>query len=203
MSTERRREPTASRPGAGPGTAARIESLGLLRRACWHELERATLEREHGWRALVLATLDGSQPDARTVILREVDVQAQCLRFYTDARSGKVAQIQAQPLGTLLAWCPRLSWQLRLKTRLRVDTDEPGVRARWSQLRLTPSSQDYMSPLAPGALLHDGPRLDTDGSQAHFAVVHAEVVSLDWLELHTDGHRRACFDALGERWVQP
>jgi pyridoxamine 5'-phosphate oxidase len=203
VSTERRREPTASRPGAGPGTAARIESLGLLRRACWHELERATLEREHGWRALALATLDGSRPDARMVILREVDAQAQCLRFYTDARSRKVAQIGTQPRGTLLAWCPRLSWQLRLQVRLRIDTEEPTVLPRWARLRMMPSSQDYMSPLAPGSPLPAGPGPGGEGPQAHFAVVHAEVEAMDWLELHTDSHRRACFDAQGERWVQP
>jgi hypothetical protein len=29
------------------------------------------------------------------------------------------------------------------------------------------------------------------------------VQSLDWLELHPDGHRRAVFDAAGGRWVQP
>ena len=40
-------------------------------------------------------------------VRRAVDAAAQCLRFYTDARSRKVAQIGQQPLGTLLAWCPR------------------------------------------------------------------------------------------------
>ena len=203
MSPERRRQPHASRPGAGAAPAARIESLGLLHRACWHELERATLEREHGWRALALATLDGSQPDARMVILREVDAQAQCLRFYTDARSRKVAQVGAQPHGTLLAWCPRLSWQLRLQVRLRIDMEESTVRPRWSRLRMMPSSQDYMSPLAPGSPLPAGQPPGGEGEQAHFAVVHADVDAMDWLELHADGHRRACFDAQGERWVQP
>lgn len=182
---------------------ARIESLGLLRRACWHELERATLEREHGWRTLALATLDRDRPDARMVILRELDVHAQCLRFYTDARSRKAVQIGVQPHGTLLAWCPRLSWQVRLQVRLRVDTEESSIQPRWSRLRLTPSSQDYMSPLAPGSPLTPGHILGKEGRQAHFAVVHAEVDSMDWLELHADGHRRACFDAQGEHWVQP
>ena len=35
------------------------------------------------------------------------------------------------------------------------------------------------------------------------AIVEAAIVSMDWLELHTEGHRRAVFDAQGERWVQP
>jgi hypothetical protein len=34
-------------------------------------------------------------------------------------------------------------------------------------------------------------------------VLFARVDSLDWLELHRDGHRRARFDADGARWLQP
>ena len=41
------------------------------------------------------------------------------------------------------------------------------------------------------------------GSREHFAMVNAEVESMDWLELHRDGHRRARFDATGARWTQP
>ena len=37
----------------------------------------------------------------------------------------------------------------------------------------------------------------------YFAVVSAQVLSIDWLELHREGHRRAVFDAQGARWVQP
>ncbi len=204
MSTERRRDDHAERRDLrASAPRARIETLGLLRRACWDELDRATREREHGWRTVALATVDGQGcAEARSVILREVDATARCLRFYTDARSRKVAQIQAQPLGTLLAWCPRLSWQLRLRVRLQVDTGEQAVRPRWARLRLTPGAQDYVSPLAPGSPLGGGgPAVNEAAS--HFTLVHADVLAMDWLELHADGHRRALFDTDGERWVQP
>jgi len=29
------------------------------------------------------------------------------------------------------------------------------------------------------------------------------LTAIDWLELHADGHRRACFDAAGPRWLAP
>lgn len=204
VSTERRRDGHTERrdlPASAP--RARIQTLGLLHRACWDELDRATREREHGWRTVALATVaaDGCA-DARSVILREVDAAASCLRIYTDARSLKVAQIRAQPLGSLLAWCPRLSWQLRLRVRLRVDTGEPAVRPRWARLRLTPGAQDYISALSPGSPLGDG-AMAADMAASHFALVHADVLAMDWLELHADGHRRALFDTDGERWVQP
>ena len=41
------------------------------------------------------------------------------------------------------------------------------------------------------------------GERAHFALIEATVDSIDWLELHAQGHRRAAFDAAGARWLQP
>ena len=37
----------------------------------------------------------------------------------------------------------------------------------------------------------------------YFAVINAKLQSIDWLELHAQGHRRARFDADGARWIQP
>jgi pyridoxamine 5'-phosphate oxidase len=68
-------------------------------------------------------------------------------------------------------------------------------------MKLRPSADDYLSPLAPGDRLV--PRGDERGGRVHFAVVTAHVQSTDWLELHADGHRRAVFDSTGPHWVQP
>jgi pyridoxine/pyridoxamine 5'-phosphate oxidase len=89
----------------------RIESLHLLQRACWEELTRATQEREHGWRIMTLATVESGRAEARSVTLREAYAATDRLVFFTDDRSPKLQQIQTHPQGTLLAWCPRLSWQ--------------------------------------------------------------------------------------------
>ena len=180
----------------------RIESLHLLQRACWDELTRATREREHGWRIMTLATVESGRAEARSVILRETDPAGHRLVFFTDDRSPKLQQIQAHPQGTLLAWCPRLSWQIRLRVLLTRETDPHLALSRWARLRLSPAAQDYLSPLAPGEPLSEIAS-EERGSREHFAMVNAQVESLDWLELHPDGHRRALFDAAGGRWVQP
>jgi pyridoxamine 5'-phosphate oxidase len=191
----------ASRAGALHGSPARIESLGLIEIACWQELQRAATERGHGWRALTLATWDGAWAQARTVTLREVDPKARELVVYADDRSPKLAQLRRHPQGTLLAWCPALSWQVRARVRLSVEDDPELLRSRWSVLRFRPQAQDYLSPLAPGDVLAEPS--SQRGSREHFAMVRAQVVALDWLELHADGHRRALFDAQGGRWIQP
>ena len=190
---------SASRNALPP--RSRIESLRLIETACWQELERAAREREHGWRIMTLATVEGEQAHARSVTLRGADAAAQRLVFYTDDRSPKLAQLQRNPLGTLLAWCRQLSWQVRLQVRLVQETDASLVSERWARLRMTPAAQDYLSPLAPGEpLTHPG---QERGSREHFSIVNAEVLSLDWLELHPEGHRRALFSAGGPQWVQP
>jgi hypothetical protein len=34
-------------------------------------------------------------------------------------------------------------------------------------------------------------------------MIEAMAESVDWLELHPDGHRRALFGAGGPKWLQP
>ena len=181
---------------------SRIESLALIHRACWLELGLAASQRGHAWRRMGLATLDGETADLRTVVLREVDRDQNTLVFFTDARSPKVRQIEAQPLATLLVWCERLGWQLRLRVRLGVEVSGLTVSSRWARLKLTPAAQDYLSPLPPGTPLDR--YVPERASREQFAVVTASVLAIDWLELHADGHRRAAFDAAGNgQWLSP
>ncbi|KQW38268.1 pyridoxamine 5'-phosphate oxidase family protein [Rhizobacter sp. Root404] len=184
---------------AGP----RLASLPEIERALWQQLEAAVTERSHPWRTPVLATVAGDAADARTVILREVSTAERQLVVYTDERAGKVAQIAARPHGTLVMWSNALRWQLRCRVRLSVETDGLGVTSRWARLQHTAAAQDYLAPHAPGAPVPAGTGVAAAAQRAFFAVVAAEIESIDWLELHADGHRRARFDSVGGRWLQP
>jgi pyridoxamine 5'-phosphate oxidase len=181
---------------------SRIDSLALIETRVWQELQLAATQPGNEWRTMVLATVEGEEAQARTVVLREVDATARALIFFTDARSAKVGQIQARPVGTLLCWSSRIGWQLRLRVQMEVQTSGLKVSSRWARLKLTPAAQDYLSPLPPGSPMaeHLAPER---ASRNHFAVVTASVLSTDWLELHADGHRRARFGAGGAAWLQP
>ncbi|MBX3645647.1 MAG: pyridoxamine 5'-phosphate oxidase family protein [Rubrivivax sp.] len=181
---------------------ARIDSLALIESSLWQQLQQAAQQREHDWRTMVLATVHDDEAQARSVVLREVDAAARELVFFTDARSAKVAQMRQRPAGTLLCWSPSLSWQLRLRVQLEVQTAGLRVSSRWARLKLTPAAQDYLSPLPPGSPLTEAGAPER-ASREHFAVVTAKVRSVDWLELHADGHRRAHFGADGAQWLQP
>lgn len=184
--------------------ASRLTDLPALRAACWQQLQQAAHDRGHDWRVMTLATAAAGVADARSVVIRDVLPGEQQLVFYTDSRAPKVQQALAQPRAVLLAWSRTLSWQLRLQVLLQVQTEGLEVSSRWAQLKLRPGAQDYLSPLPPGAVLSGGaPPPPERASRAHFAVVTAQVLALDWLELHADGHRRAMFDDTGARWLQP
>jgi pyridoxamine 5'-phosphate oxidase len=181
---------------------SRIDSLALIETRLWQELQQAALQPGHEWRVMALGTVAADEAQVRSVVLREVDAAAHELIFFTDARSPKVTQVQARPIGTLLCWSSRISWQLRLRVELEVQTSGLKVSSRWARLKLTPAAQDYLSPLPPGSPAAD--RFEPErASRSHFAVVTAHVLSVDWLELHADGHRRAHFGPGGAQWLQP
>ena len=184
--------------------ATRLASLDAIAAELWQQLAAAVHDRRHAWRTPVLATTDGTVADARSVILREVEPTTQRLCVFSDQRSAKVAQLLSHPIGTLVMWSPALGWQLRCRVHLTLEDDGLAVSSRWARVKLSPAAQDYLSPLPPGTLL-DAEAAPTHDALArtHFAVIDAQVLSLDWLELHPEGHRRARFDEDGARWLQP
>jgi len=182
----------------------RLASLVDIEAEVWRQLALAAVDREHEWRTPVLATVQDGAADARTVVLREVDARQNEFLVYTDARSAKVAQLQRHPRGMLVMWSPRLGWQLRCSVMMSLETSGLSASSRWARIKLSPAAQDYLSPLPPGtpietpaAPIHDPVTRD------HFAVIQAKVLTIDWLELHEQGHRRALLDANGPRWLQP
>lgn len=181
--------------------APRLQSLADIEAAVWRELGLAVRAKDHAWRVAVLATVDGEAADARNVVLRDFDAASRTLLIYTDARSPKAHQVAAHPRGMLVLWSAALGWQLRLPVALTLETSGLRVSSRWARLKLTPAAQDYLSPLPPGAPLGSVP--PQRESREHFAVLAAQVQSVDWLELHAQGHRRARFDAAGAAWIAP
>jgi len=168
------------------------ETLATIEQAIWRELRQCVNDREHPWRTPVLATVDADAADARVVVLREVNDLA--LVFFTDARSPKVTQLRRRPQATLLFWSPALRWQLRVRAVVDVDTRRA--------LPKEANAADYLAALAPGSRLEAAA---VQGHEPHFALVTADVRSIDWLELGPSGaHRRAAF-ATGDPacWLQP
>jgi len=182
----------------------RITSLEEIQTEVWAQLEAATIDIQHPWRTPVLATINGHLADARTVVLREVDVRARRFMIYTDERAAKVPQVLSHPVGTLVMWSPQMGWQLRCRVHLALEVTGLAASSRWARIRLSPAAQDYLSPLPPGTTI-PGPLEPPHAAvpRDYFSIITAQVLALDWLELHEEGHRRARFENSATRWLQP
>ena len=192
--------------------AERLTSLAAIEAALWQQLAAATHDKHHAWRHAVLATVDDGMADARTVILREVDVHQKQLMTFSDDRAAKVSQLLRHPRATMVMWSPALNWQLRCRVLLSLEMTGLAATSRWARIKLTPAAQDYLARLPPGAPRtrpdddsDDNGALPTEGTlkREYFSVINAQVLAIDWLELHREGHRRALFDDQGARWLQP
>jgi len=191
----------------------RLVSLTAIQAAVWAQLDAAANGRQHPWRTPVLATINDHLADARTVVLREVDVRARRFMIYTDERGGKVAQLLTHPVGTLVMWSPELGWQLRCRVQLALEVSGLAATSRWAKIKLSPAAQDYLSPLPPGAPVTPVTPVTPGAAEEaptrapvardYFSIITAQVLSLDWLELHPQGHRRARFDGIDGTWLQP
>jgi pyridoxamine 5'-phosphate oxidase len=183
---------------------ARVTSLPALEATVWAELARACADHEHPWRTPVLATIAGDMADARTVVLREVDVPQRQLLIYTDERAAKVPQLLHHPNGTLVMWSPQLGWQLRCRVRLALEMSGLAASSRWARIKLSRSARDYLSPLPPGTpLAAQATDLAVAPEHEYFSVISAEVTSIDWLDLHPEGHHRALLCGDASQWLQP
>ena len=180
-----------------------------IRQRIWQELQRATQDRHSEWRTPVLATADRQgAPDARTVVLRHADAKLSRLHIYTDRRSPKVAALAEQPSAMLVFWSKRLSWQLRVRVHISVQTAGPQVDAVWDRVRQSAAAGDYLSAAPPGDVLPDhlpgGQALPEDPTRPHhLAILVAQVQEMDWLELARSGHRRALLGADTWAWRVP
>jgi len=190
-----------------------IEKAQAIQARIWQELERASRDRHHAWRTPVLASIDlAQQPSARTVVLREVNLQEKCFEIYSDRRSPKIAELKQHPGALLHFWSKRLQWQLRVAVKVHVLESGPDVESRWDRLKLTAAARDYLSPYPPGSLMEKpsepsgakGIKRIQDHEIAHnFCVIRAGFIEMDWLELHAEGHRRARFSVDEWQWLLP
>lgn len=179
-----------------------LKEFKCLHQTLWSELKLAVTNREHSWRTPVLATVDADGlPDARTVVLREVDHTTQTLKVFTDQRSPKVAQLQATPLVQLVFWCPNRQWQLRVRASVTIDTSSEQVTVTWKRIRETAAASDYLTAGAPGSVLTDLAPLAAD--QHALCLLVFKVESLDWLMLSQQKHLRARLEHDTLVWLTP
>ncbi len=202
------------------GPHPRPETLDRVIETIWTELELGAARAKHGFHQPVLATVspDGT-PTARTVVLRRADRQAGMVACHTDARAPKLDHLRSQPIA---AWCfydRGRRVQIRATGLVTVHTNDAIANEHWNQSPAR-SRRCYLAPATPGtAADHPSPNLpeslrnreptpdESLAGQRNFTVLRCTLDTLDYLELHHDGHVRARFERAADRWsgtwIQP
>ncbi len=187
----------------------------------WTYAEQGATNSHHPFRTPTFVTSGTSEPNVRTVVLREVARGERRLAFHSDRRARKIADIQTNPRIAWHAWDAERSLQVRLSGRAHIHTQDEVAQAMWDDE--PPASLDlYLKPTSPGTQ-SDQPtdglpeattnrtltQDDVQAGRENFAVIRTVIDAIDALRLGRDVHQRAQFawDPSLERftgnWVIP
>ena len=190
----------------------------------WDGLEQGSANRRHAFHTPVLATRSATgDPDLRTVVLRRVDRERRLVCCHTDSRSPKVREIQASGRVAWLFYDPASGVQIRAHGRCVVHTGADDVIACETWQRVHPDSRVcYAAPNAPsGAMDQWESNQSPDAREIAltkptpadvpphtFAVLATVLDSVEWLDLHHEGHQRVRFtlsdsDLPAAQWLAP
>ena len=180
----------------------------------WDALHQGASDRRHPFHLPTLATRGASDfPEARIVVLRRAERASRELICHTDARSGKVREIGADPRVTWLFYDPQMRHQFRVRAHAEVLTSGPLFEDAWARSNVS-SRRCYLAPRAPSsesehptANLPDShvdrnPTLEeSEAGKVNFSVLRSEIISIERLHLASDGHRRVRFDFVEDDWL--
>ncbi len=186
-----------------------LMSLERFEQHAWMRLEQAVGDPTSAFHTPVVATIstDGT-PAMRTVVLRAVDPATRTVRFHTDLRSAKIAQLRATPRVAMLGYDAQAKLQLRLTGVAHVHADDRVAADAWATSRAT-SLICYRQDPGPGTPLLDPTLTDSSrsGGYENFATVVVTIETTEVLYLHRTGHHRALFIGNGctaqRTWLAP
>jgi pyridoxamine 5'-phosphate oxidase len=191
------------------------DDLDLSFSKAWDLIELGAANRTSPAHTPVVATINETgQPETRVMVLREANRLARRLRFHTDSRSAKLAQVRRNPTAAVIMYDPQEKLQIRLSGHLSFDIGSEEVNVAWRG-STTFARRCYMAVAAPGEVTAK----PTSGlpawieskqpteeqlveARANFVILWFEVQALEWLYLANPGHRRAkwTWDLASDVW---
>lgn len=171
-----------------------------------HEIRRATLDKRHPFRYVVLGT-EAAPVAMRYVVLRKVDDSLN-LTLYTDHRSGKIHQLNAEPRAQLLFYHPGKKVQVMINGTAILHHQDSLALQHWQNVQ-GDARKAYASTLAPGTSIKqpkDAYMWNSPMTAEHFTVIQFEPTRVEVLQLNGLEHLRAFFSkesSWNGTWVVP
>lgn len=185
----------------------RFNTLDDLLQMSWNLLFQAAVQSRDPFRTPILSTINNGLPNARILVLRQVQISERQLLFYTDKRSPKVLELQANPNVCLVFWNPDKRIQIRAYGAMQLVQNTTFTKETWQNMPAR-SRKDYATMQPPSSSLEHLnaplPSLSDEAISAdsfeNFAVLAAHINHLDCLHLHREGHQRAAFHWKNSTW---
>lgn len=173
----------------------RPEDLQELLEEIWAFVVRAARVRDNAMTTPIFVT---AGPGARTISLRQAEPDARALYFHGDRRSGKVAELQANPESIWIAWDSEGKQQFQLRGVTTLHTDDEVAEQLWDQ-----ESPDelvfYFKEEAPGTVVEaptsgvDIDAMSEEEARENFMAFRTEVREILWHGLFPEIEMRARF----------
>ncbi|SHN19679.1 Pyridoxine/pyridoxamine 5'-phosphate oxidase [Cyclobacterium lianum] len=178
------------------------DALEEIQSTLMRELRRATLDQKHPFRFVSMATLSGSHPGLRYLVLRDLDEQE---RFYcyTDSRSHKVHQLRKNPALSLLFYHPNKRCQVKVQGRAVIHHQDEVSQIHWAKVQ-GEAEKSYQATIAPGTAIDDPKEAhswDTGKADSQFVVLEIRPEIFECLQLDGIRHLRAIFKKSGDKWT--
>ncbi len=177
-------------------------SLETVLETAWGLLQESITDRKKPFHTPAVASISADfKPSIRTVVLRGIDQSKKTVRFHTDIRARKYAELTANPYLALHFYDETKKVQIRLETTACLHNRDEVAAEAWS-LSQPMSKICYATPISPGAGLLVPPaalsleEADLETAYDNFGVVEGAINYLEWLQLSANGHKRAGF-----RWA--
>lgn len=193
-------------------------SHGDILKKVWKHLDLGVLESRHPFHTPVFGTVSEGIPETRIVVLRRFWRKPPRLAFHAHAGSPKIEQIRANPSAAWLFYHPAENFQVRMKGKALVHTDDELADEQWMSTSLF-ARRCYIGE-APGKSskkpTHGMPKEiekreptaeESRTGRPNFAVISTSVETVDVMELDVRGHRRSLFvfkdGDLEMKWLTP
>lgn len=181
----------------------------------WRLILEGSRDRKSPLHTPTVASVRGDgTPSLRIMVLRDAIRDTRTLRFHTDYRASKVADIGQSGPVSILGYHRDAKIQLRLSGVGRIENSGSTCDAAWDEATLY-GKRCYLADPAPGSIV-EAPISGLDPSMEgripegyevapardNFSILLVEINKVEWLYLAHTGHRRALFnwDDTDDRW---
>lgn len=161
------------------------------------EVKLGYLKKGHPFRYPVMASVNDGFPKQRTVVLRGTTADFD-LYFYTDMRSGKIADFNKNPRTSLLFYHPKKLLQITISGVVTQIVDGSDHKEHWQRVQGN-SRKDFTTANAPGTRISNPDEVEYRSNDPHFCLLKVTPDRMEYLRLKRPNHIRALFE-LNNEW---